>query len=104
MSTVSDGTESGANMEVYTFWRDTRQTSGVVSLAFDYEGRWRQPQDPDTCGNGPYSEIRYEAIVLDRNTLVNRQTGVLAGVGCGVQLNGVARYNTKTLPEIKAKP
>jgi hypothetical protein len=51
-----------------------------------------------------YSEIRYEAIVLHGNTLADRQTGVLAGVGCGIQLSGVARHNTKRSRKLRQNP
>lgn len=104
ISSVSDGSRAGRQLEVYTVWRDGRLKSGVISLALDYESRWRQPQTPETCGDGRYSEIRYQTFVFDRNGSIKRQTGVLAALNCGVQLSGAARYNTKTLPEIASKP
>ena len=104
MSSLSTGQkDGGTQMEVYTFWRHANQKSGVVSLALDYETRSRSPPDTDTCGNGLYSEISYETIVLDRNK-VKRQLASLAPIDCGVQLTGPARYNTRTIPEITTRP
>lgn len=104
MSAVSTGEENGTKLEVYTFWRSTEQKNGVVSMALDYESRARQPQDPDTCGNGLYSEVRYETILFDRNASIKRQFGSLSAIDCNIQLSGLARYNNKTIPEITAKP
>lgn len=104
ITTASNGTEAGTKLEVYTFWRSPEQKSGVVAMALDYESRARQPQDPDTCGTGLYSEIRYETIQFDRGLSIKRQIGSLAPVDCNVELSGQARYNTKTIPEIAAKP
>jgi hypothetical protein len=104
MTTVSNGTEPGAKLEVYTFWRQADQKNGVISMALDYESRARRPQDPDTCGNGLYSEVRYETILFDRNISIKRQFGSLGTIDCNLQLDGFARYNNKTIPEITAKP
>jgi hypothetical protein len=104
MTTVSNGTEPGAKLEVYTFWRQADQKNGVISMALDYESRARRPQDPDTCGNGLYSEVRYETILFDRNISIKRQFGSLGTIDCNMQLDGFARYNNKTIPEITAKP
>jgi hypothetical protein len=104
MSSISNGTEAGTKLEVYTFLRQAEQKSGVISMALDYESRAHQPQDADTCGNGLYSEVRYETILLDRNTSVKRQFGSLAAVDCNTELSGLARFNNKTVPEITAKP
>ncbi len=104
MSSVSTGVEAGAKLEVYTFWRHATQKNGIISMALDYESRAKRPQDPDTCGNGLYAEVRYETILFDRNISVKRQFGSLGSIGCNVQLSGLARYNNKTIPEISAKP
>ena len=104
MSSVSDGTEAGTKLEVYTFWRQADQKNGVISMALDYESRARRPQDLDTCGNGLYSEVRYETVLFDRNISIKRQFGNLGAIDCNVQLSGLARYNNKTIPEITAKP
>jgi hypothetical protein len=104
MSSVSSGGEAGTKLEVYTFLRQAEQKSGIISMALDYESRARRPQDPDTCGNGLYSEVRYETIMFDRNLSLKRQFGSLAAVDCNVQLSGLARFNNKTVPEISAKP
>ena len=104
MSSLSTGAEGGTKLEVYTFWRSPEQKGGVVSMALDYESRAREPQDPDTCGNGLYSEIRYETILFDRNVSYKQQFASLASIACNIQLSGLARYNNKTIPEISAKP
>jgi hypothetical protein len=104
LSSSSTGAEIGTKIEVYTFWRHPEQKSGVVSMAIDYETRAREPRDPDTCGTGLYSEVKYETLLFDRKGSIKRQFGSFSPVDCNVQLSGMARFNNKTVPEITAKP
>jgi hypothetical protein len=104
LSSSSTGTESGTKIEVYTFWRHPEQKNGVVSMAIDYESRARAPQDPDTCGSGLYSEVKYETLLFDRKSSIKRQFGSFAPLECNIQLGGLARFNNKTVPEISARP
>lgn len=103
MTASSTGKENGAKLEVYTFWHHPGQKSGVINMALDYESRASGPRDLETCGAGLYSDVEYEAVVLDRNGPAKRFFAKFASLDCSMQLSGLDRYNHKTVPEIFIK-
>lgn len=100
LSMSSNGREPGAKVEVYTFFRNGEQKRGVISMALDYESRARDQRNPDTCGTGLYSELEYEAILLDRNRAPERMFRKFLPLDCSKKLSGINRLNHKTVPEI----
>ena len=103
VSTTSSGKERGTKLEVYTFWQEPSQKAGVVNMALDYESRASTTQDPETCGTGLYSDLEYEAMILDRNRPVKRSFAKFASLDCSVKLNGLDRYSRKAVPEITVR-
>jgi hypothetical protein len=100
ITTSSTGKENGTKLEVYTFWHQPGQKSGVINMALDYESRAKGPRDPETCGTGLYSDVEYEAVLLERNGAAKRFFAKFASLDCSIQLRGSDRYNHKTVPEI----
>ena len=100
ISTTSSGKERGTKLEVYTFWHEPEQKAGVINMALDYESRASATGDAETCGTGLYSDLEYEAVMLDRNRPAKRSFAKFASLDCGVTLSGPARYSHKAVPEI----
>jgi len=100
MTTVSDGTREGDQLEVYTFIHEPSQASGAVTLALDYESRARIPQEPDSCGTGLYADLEYRVAVWRPNGSVSRTRGSFAPLPCGQPSDQTARYNSKALPQL----
>lgn len=104
MSTISGGTEKGSKLEVYTFWNQPGQKSGVINMALDYESRAAPAgRDLETCGTGLYSDVEYEAVLLDRNAPAKRSFRKFSSLDCSITLSGLDRFNHKTVPEIVIK-
>lgn len=100
ISSASDGTSEGDQIEVYTFLQEPGQASGAIRLALDYESRARSPQDPDTCGTGLYAEVEYVVTVRYPTGRVTRTHGLFGQVPCDRNMDQVARYNSKTMPQL----
>ncbi|WP_155942371.1 hypothetical protein [Rhodomicrobium vannielii] len=100
MTTVSDGTSEGDQLEVYTFIHETGQASGAVTLALDYESRARTPQEPDSCGTGLYADLEYRVSVLRPSGGISRTRGSFAPLPCGQPSDQTARYSSKALPQL----
>ena len=100
LSSSSDGTEEGTKIEVYTFFHHRRQTRGVINMALDYESRARDKRSTDTCGTGLYSEVEYEAILLEPDKSAKRLHSRFSPLSCGKRLSGIDRLNHKAVPEI----
>jgi hypothetical protein len=103
MTVTSTGKENGTKLEVYTFWHQPGQKNGVINMALDYESRANGPRDMETCGSGLYSDLEYEAVLLDRNRPAKRFFAKFASLDCSKQLSGLDRYNHKSVPEIFIK-
>ena len=100
ISTTSSGKERGTKLEVYTFWQEPNQKAGVINMALDYESRASATGDDETCGTGLYSDLEYEAVILDRNRPAKRTFAKFASLDCAVKLSGPDRYSHKAVPEI----
>jgi hypothetical protein len=100
ISTTSSGKERGSKLEVYTFWQEPDQKAGVINMALDYESRASATGDAETCGTGLYSDLEYEAVILDRDRPAKRAFAKFASLDCAVKLSGPARYSHKAVPEI----
>jgi hypothetical protein len=100
ISTASSGKEQGAKLEVYTFWQEPSQNAGVINMALDYESRASARGEAETCGTGLYSDLDYEAIILDRNRPAKRTFAKFASLDCAVKLTGTDRYSHQAVPEI----
>lgn len=103
LSSISDGTEPGAKLEVYTFLHAPGAQRGVISMALDYESRARPESSPDTCGTGLYAELEYEAFLLERQKAPVRLFRKFSSLNCTAKLSGIDRLNHKTVPEIILK-
>lgn len=103
LSSLSDGSEPGAKLEVYTFFHAKGAQRGVISMALDYESRARSQPSPDTCGTGLYAELEYEAILLERQKAPVRLFRKFASLNCTAKLSGLDRLNHKAVPEIVIK-
>jgi len=100
MTTASDGTSEGDQLEVYTFIHETTQASGAVTLALDYESRARVPQEPDSCGTGLYADLEYRVSVWRPNGSFSRTRGSFAPLPCGQSTDQLSRYSSKALPQL----
>jgi hypothetical protein len=100
LSFMSDGSEEGDHMEVYTFVHEASQKTGAVTLALDYESRARPTKDADTCGTGLYADLEYKVAVWRPNGHVSRSRGSFAPMGCNQASDQTARYISKALPQL----
>ncbi len=100
ISFMSDGSEEGDHVEVYTFVHEPSQKTGAVTLALDYESRARPTKDADTCGTGLYADLEYKVAVWRQNGHVSRSRGSFAPLACNQASDQTARYMSKALPQL----
>ncbi len=100
ISSMSDGSEEGDHVEVYTFVHEPSQKTGAVTLALDYESRARASKDADTCGTGLYADLEYKVAVWRPNGHLSRSRGSFVPQGCNQAPDQVARFMSKALPQL----
>lgn len=100
ISSASDGTSEGDQIEVYTFLHEANQAGGAITLALDYESRSRTPRDPDACGTGLYADLEYKVFVWHPDGKVARSRGMFSAIECNQPIGEANRYNAKALPQI----
>lgn len=99
LSFVSDGTQPGHQVEVYTLWHHPGQASGVVATALDYETRASAADGP-SCGDGELAEIQFETITIAPRRPPVRERGLIPRAPCGKALLEKARFQDDAIADL----
>lgn len=100
ISTLGDGSNDQRKVEVYTLLHHSEQSSGLISMAVDFETRGETPMAA-SCRGGAVAEVPFQISVLDRRGQKTIQAGILAAAECGKQLGAGTRFDDTVLTPIK---
>jgi len=99
LSTESNGTAIGMNVEVYTFVHYPREKPAGIKIGVEFASRGARAEG-EYCGAGKYAEIRFKAFTLEKGRVARRLDVAFAGVPCGTDIGEVARINSRLIPEL----
>lgn len=99
LSSASNGTSIGMNVEVYTFIHSPRQKAAGVKVGVDFVTRGARA-DGEYCGTGRYAEIQFKAYTLEKGLVTKRLDLAFASVPCGSDISDAARINSRLIPEL----
>lgn len=99
LSSASNGTAIGMNVEVYTFIHYAREKPAGVKIGVDFATRGARAGG-EYCGTGRYAEIQFKAYTLEKGRVTKRLDLAFASVPCGSDISDAARINSRLIPEL----